>query len=207
MIAVFGITNKIQNLLIGEPKEFDEFLRFFKTVLPVPRVAKEWETDREFGKTGFTFTFKALERIWGASCDKIKMITSLKDIPENLILTDKVTKIFLGDCSFEKAIEDKRIYILDNSFLINKGELKKGVYLTTPYCIFYLNDKKELMPGCIQLYADRKTDEKTNPIFTCEDPTYGKFHKFFHERKIGCLQKCAFPMPMRLFINSNLTYC
>ncbi len=29
-----------------------------------------------------------------------------------------------------------------------------------------------LMPGCIQLYADRKTD-KTNPIFTPEDPKYG----------------------------------
>ncbi len=127
--------------------------------------------------------------MWGASCDKIRCVATLKDIPENFVLTDDITKIFLGDCPLEKAIEEKRIYLLDFSFLINKGELKKGIYLATPYCLFYLNEKKELMPGCIQLYADRKTDPKTNPIFTPEDPKYGNHFFFLTSKQIGFSQK------------------
>jgi hypothetical protein len=50
MITVFGVTNKIQNLLKGEPEDFEEYLRFFKIALPVPRASKGWDTDREFGK-------------------------------------------------------------------------------------------------------------------------------------------------------------
>jgi hypothetical protein len=109
-----------------------------------------------------------MTKLHGASCTLIERIFKL---PENLNITKEDAKHFsgFGELDFEKELAAGRFYLLDFSMLSGL-KTSEGKFMVTPYALFFITEKRQFLPACIQLYADRKTDPETNPLFFPDDP-------------------------------------
>uniref|UniRef100_A0A6A7FU73 Lipoxygenase n=1 Tax=Hirondellea gigas TaxID=1518452 RepID=A0A6A7FU73_9CRUS len=135
---------------------FNNFVKVFKNFkqsLGEPPCVDVWTEDRWFG----------LQRVMGTNCVVIELC---KEIPNNLDVTNDIVENFLEGLSLEEALEQNRIFIC-NLKLLDGLQCKDDRVLCAPMVLFFLNDKKDLMPVAIQLMQSKGPD---NPVFTPDDP-------------------------------------
>ncbi|CAG5091296.1 Oidioi.mRNA.OKI2018_I69.PAR.g12956.t1.cds [Oikopleura dioica] len=115
----------------------------------------EWQTDAEFAR----------QQINGCSPRGVeKVFESLPDYYN--IPTADLEKCLPEGVTFESAVADGRIYMVDNSIL--EGiPCMQGRYTSSPLLVLYCNSEGYLEPLAIQLFSNKAED---NPVFTPKDP-------------------------------------
>ncbi|MBK1990826.1 hypothetical protein A0J48_025520 [Sphaerospermopsis aphanizomenoides BCCUSP55] len=143
----------------------DEFHQFFKpwTFFEEPQVAKDWDSDVEFGR----------QRLAGMNPVVIRKCLADDISPEsNFPVTDQIINPVQGkEINLESALQANRLYILDfkilNQITDAKMEEEIGKYPQSPICLFYLNDKQQLIPIAIKLQYHPDADHpEYNQILT-----------------------------------------
>jgi arachidonate 15-lipoxygenase len=164
-----GKKNFFLEMILNNHDKFDQVEDYegLFTTLPVPKMAKLWKDDDHFGKTTLLFpNSSALERLQGAACTVIQRISVL---PSNFLVNEDHIKGYLEGDSLTKALTDGRLYLEDFSFL-SGIELAPQKFVCNPYVLFVVTKAKKLIPLCIQLYSDAKTNPESNPLFFPSDP-------------------------------------
>ncbi|WP_392531816.1 lipoxygenase family protein [Nostoc sp. C117] len=157
LIAIFSDFNNWNNL-----EEFNEFFQPW-TFFQKPDVAKNWQSDIEFGRQRLNGMNPVLIR----KC-KLEDINPIGNFP----VTNEIINPVKGkDIDLTTALVENRLYILEYKIFdkIITADLadQLGRYLQSPICLFYVNDQKQLLPIAIKL--QQKTDgqdQKFNQIFT-----------------------------------------
>ncbi len=157
LLTIFADFNNWNNL-----EEFDEFFKPW-TFLQKPDVAKNWQSDIEFGR----------QRLNGMNP---VLIRKCKPEDINLAGNFSVTNEIINpvrdqDIDLTSALAANRLYILKYPIFYNviTADLadQLGRYFQSPICLFYVDDQKQLVPIAIQL--EEKTDaqdQKIKQIFT-----------------------------------------
>ncbi|MCF2150683.1 hypothetical protein IQ276_030525 [Desmonostoc muscorum LEGE 12446] len=157
LMAIFADFNNWNNL--------EEFHEFFKpwTFFQKPDVAKNWQSDIEFGR----------QRLNGMNPVMIRKCKP-QDINTdgNFRVTNEIINPVRGkDIDLTSALAENRLYILeypifDNIITADLAD-QLGRYLQSPICLFYVDDQKQLLPIAIQLQEKTDAqDKKIQQIFT-----------------------------------------
>ncbi|XP_022255737.1 allene oxide synthase-lipoxygenase protein-like isoform X2 [Limulus polyphemus] len=150
------LTTSLINLASKDKWESLEDLKtVYKFSLEEPKCVQYWTDDKWFG----------LQRVQGANP---VLITLCTEIPSKFGVEPEMVKPFLEGLTLEKALLQKRLFIVDLKILKDVA-CKDARMLTAPIALFFLNDRKELMPIAIQLFQDKGPD---NPVFLPSDPEY-----------------------------------
>ncbi|XP_076360034.1 allene oxide synthase-lipoxygenase protein-like isoform X1 [Tachypleus tridentatus] len=136
-------------------KSLDDLRTVYRLNLEEPECVKYWTEDRWFG----------LQRVQGANS---VLISLCKEIPSKLGVEDGMLEPFLEGLTLEEAIAAKRVFLVDLEILKDLP-CKNARRIVSPIALFFLNEKKELMPIAIQLFQDKAND---NPVFLPSDPQY-----------------------------------
>ncbi|WP_413174635.1 lipoxygenase family protein [Anabaena azotica] len=148
----------------------NEFHDFFKpwTFLEAPEVAKDWDSDVEFGR----------QRLAGMNPVVIRKCLPADISPEsNFPVTDQIINPVQGkEINLESALQGNRLYILDfkilNQITDARMEEEIGKYPQSPICLFYVNDKQQLIPIAIKLQYKADADhQEYNQILTPNSPS------------------------------------
>jgi hypothetical protein len=148
LLAIFADFNDWNNL-----EEFNEFFQPW-TFFSQPDIAKNWQSDIEFGR----------QRLNGMNPVLVRKCNPEDINPDgNFPVTNEIINPFRGkDIDLASALAENRLYILEYKIFDNivTADLKDqlGRYLQSPICLFYVDDQKQLVPIAIQL--QQKTDNQ-----------------------------------------------
>ncbi len=119
----------------------NDTVRSFRRYYPlrhVPEVAERWRTDEEFAR----------QRLDGINPVLIRLA---KEIPEHFPVTDdKLRGVLPAHHSLEGLLKEHRLFLLDYKILAGLQPLL-GRFCVAPICLFWLDDRRVLMPLAIQL--------------------------------------------------------
>lgn len=155
MKASLLLATKIKNLTSGDWDTLDDISKLYCDALPKPLGFDNWRSDIEFG----------LQRLSGCNPTQIRLCRKL---PDNFAVTYEMIRALIDGITIEEAIEAKRLYIVDYTFMKDL-ECTDGRKTAAPLALFFVNEDKELMPIAIQLFPDPGTE---NPVFLPTDPEY-----------------------------------
>ncbi|XP_069130261.1 polyunsaturated fatty acid 5-lipoxygenase-like [Argopecten irradians] len=151
------LKSKIAKLTSGSWKDLDDLQNIYtKEVLVLPESVAYWKNDEYFG----------YQRICKMNNTLIELCTA---IPKKLAVTDEMVKPSLEGLTLAKAIQAKRLFMVDYEIM---DGLPCGVaehVICAPIALFFVNGKQKLMPIAIQLF---QTPGKNNPVFLPTDPEY-----------------------------------
>ncbi|XP_076316229.1 allene oxide synthase-lipoxygenase protein-like isoform X3 [Tachypleus tridentatus] len=136
-------------------ESFEDLETVYRWNLEKPECIKYWTEDKWFG----------LQRLQGANPILITLCT---EIPSKFKVDSEMLQPFLEGLTLEEALVAKRLFIVDHELLSNIN-CKDARMLTAPIALFFLNEKKDLMPIAIQLFQDERPK---NPVFLPSDPKY-----------------------------------
>ncbi len=145
-------------------EKLTDLLQFFKwPVLPKPLIADLWEDDVEFGRQ----FLQGLNPVLMRKCQAEDIAVDSK-----FPVTEEYLKPYLGDnFSLKSALEQGKLYLVDyeifEDIIDSTQEDQLGRYTSSPLCLFYLNEKEELLPVAIKV--KQKYDQEKDPypeIFT-----------------------------------------
>ncbi|XP_076352240.1 allene oxide synthase-lipoxygenase protein-like isoform X2 [Tachypleus tridentatus] len=150
------LTTSLINLVSKDKwKSLEDLKSIYKFSLEEPKCVKYWTEDKWFG----------LQRVQGANPVLISLCT---EIPSKFGVEPEMVEPFLEGLTLEKALSQKRLFIVDLEILKDIS-CRDARLLTAPLALFFLNDRKELMPIAIQLFQDKGPD---NPVFLPSDSKY-----------------------------------
>ena len=141
-----------------------DLLHFFKwPFLRKPLIADLWQDDVEFGRQ----FLQGLNPVLMRKC-KAEDIAPDSKFP----VTEENLKPYLGDnFSLQSALDKDQLYLVDyeifESIIDSTQEDQLGRYTSSPLCLFYLNEKDQLLPVAIKV--KQKYNQETDPypeIFT-----------------------------------------
>ncbi|MEL4894804.1 lipoxygenase family protein [Crocosphaera sp. Alani8] len=126
-------------------------------LLPKPLIADLWEEDVEFGRQ----FLQGLNPVLMRKC-KAEDIALDSKFP----VTEEHLKPYLGDnFSLSFALEQGKLYLVDyeifEDIIDSKQEDQLGRYSCSPLCLFYLNEKDQLLPVAIKI--KQKYNQETDP--------------------------------------------
>ena len=135
-----------------------DLFQFFKwSLLPKPLIADLWEEDIEFGRQ----FLQGLNPVLLRKC-KAEDIS----VDSNFPVTDEQLKPYLGDnFSLQASLEKGKLYLVDykifEDIISSSQEDQLGRYSSSPLCLFYLNEKEQLLPVAIKI--KQKHNKNTDP--------------------------------------------
>ncbi len=162
-VADFGLIASLAPTDYWEKlKDLSEFFRPF-TLLPKPLIADSWEEDVEFGRQ----FLQGLNPVLMRKCKPEDI-----EVGSKFPVTEDHLKPYLGNnFSLKTALEEDKLYLVNYAIfedIIDAArEDQLGRYTAAPLCLFYLNDKEELLPVAIKV--KQKYNKETDPypeIFT-----------------------------------------
>jgi len=136
------------------PKSDKAYARLLGTI-PPPRVKNTWQADEEFAR----------QRLAGVNPMAIRRCHATPD--EALA---KGANRFLAErhaTTLNRALETGRLYLSEYPMLWERPvqqQVRRGVSLAAPTCLFYVDNRQKLMPVAIQLKPQDVIDR--NPVFT-----------------------------------------
>ncbi len=139
-----------------------DLFQFFKLpLLPKPLIADIWEEDIEFGRQFLQGVNPVLLR----KC-KAEDIA----IDSNFSVKDEHLKQYLGDdFSLQSALEQGKLYLVDyeifEDIIDSSQEDQLGRYSCCPLCLFYLNEKEQLLPVAIKIKQKYNKESDPYPEF------------------------------------------
>ncbi|KAJ8045756.1 Arachidonate 5-lipoxygenase [Holothuria leucospilota] len=145
----------VKNVTTGRWTQPEDILPVYNEVLVKPSGFSHWQCDFAFARQRLVHC----NPTWIRRCLKI---------PEKLAVTDEMLQPFMEGMTIEQAIEAKRLYIVDYSFL-DGVECSYGRTIPAPYALFFVNSWKTMLPIAIQL---RPEPSETNPVFLPTDNHY-----------------------------------
>lgn len=139
------------------PNAYDRLL----STIPAPRVKSFWEQDREFARQRLAgVNPMAIHRCYEPPNDAL--LKAANQVLSELYQTD-----------FNRACEQGRVYQTEYPYLWEKPiqeQVRKGAFLASPTCLFYVDDSGTMMPLAIQLKPSEM--DKSNPVFTPLHPVW-----------------------------------
>ncbi|MFN6469804.1 MAG: lipoxygenase family protein [Nostoc sp. SerVER01] len=152
LLTIFSDFNNWNNL-----EELDEFFKPW-TFFQKPEVAKNWQSDIEFGRQ----RLNGMNPVMIRKCKPGDINTDGNFAVNNEIINPVRGK----DIDLTSALAENRLYILDypifNKIITADLADQLGRYLQSPICLFYVDDQKQLVPVAIQL--EEKTGAKNENI-------------------------------------------
>ncbi|KAJ8045410.1 Arachidonate 5-lipoxygenase [Holothuria leucospilota] len=155
MKASLFLTTKLKDITTDQWETLSGVSTLYCDALPRPVGMDNWDKDIEFG----------FQRLSGCNPTQLRLC---KEIPENFAVTYDMLRALMDGVTISEAIEDKRLYIVDYTFMKDL-ECTDGRKIAAPYALFFVNEMKELTPIAIQLFPDPGPD---NPVFLPTDPEY-----------------------------------
>lgn len=149
------LATKLKDMSTGNWDTLNDISQLYCDALPRPVGMDNWRSDIEFG----------YQRLSGCNPSQLRLC---RKVPENFAVTQEMLPALLNDMTVEEAIETKRLYIVDYTFMKDL-ECTDGRKTAAPYALFFVNDEKELVPVAIQLFPDPGEE---NPVFLPTDPEY-----------------------------------
>ncbi|XP_066288243.1 polyunsaturated fatty acid lipoxygenase ALOX8-like [Branchiostoma lanceolatum] len=138
---------------------FDSFQSCAKAFPPgkVPKGKFHWDMDETFGA----------QRLRGVNPTSIKLC---QKIPEKFGVTADMLETQMGGLTLDEALAKKRLYIVDHTVMSVAAFMNQDRPMCAPYGLFFVNNKKDLVPVAIQLYPN--DGEEQHPVFLPSDPPY-----------------------------------
>ncbi|XP_071125883.1 polyunsaturated fatty acid 5-lipoxygenase-like isoform X4 [Mytilus edulis] len=149
-------TSKLHMLLNGANWEslFD-LTNVYSDAFGEPEGVKKWSNDIYFGS----------QRISSMNHSLIELCTAM---PQKMNITeDELKQVLDKGWSIQQAIKANRLFIIDLIDIKDIPVRSPELILTCPIALFFLNEKKQLVPIAIQLFQEKRED---NPVFTPKDP-------------------------------------
>ncbi|MDJ0845567.1 MAG: lipoxygenase family protein [Crocosphaera sp.] len=147
-------------------EKITDLFQFFKwPFLPKPLIADLWEEDIEFGRQ----FLQGLNPVLMRKCTAEDIAVGSK-----FPVTEEHLKPHLGDSfSLKSALDQGKLYLVDyeifDDIIDSTQEDQLGRYTSSPLCLFYLNDKEELLPVAIKVKQTYNKETDPYPeIFTPE---------------------------------------
>jgi arachidonate 15-lipoxygenase len=120
-----------------QPGKVSDYSLFYP-LRPVPSVARRWTTDEEFGR----------QRLDGINPF---MITAVDALPPHFPADDELLRAVLPEgTSLRRVLDEGRLFLVDYADLAD-APLNIGCYLTPAMGLFWVDQRRRLMPLAVQL--------------------------------------------------------
>ncbi|XP_066270460.1 polyunsaturated fatty acid 5-lipoxygenase-like [Branchiostoma lanceolatum] len=148
--------NWMTNLFGGRFQSFESISETFPPG-QVPKGKFHWKLDETFGA----------QRLRGVNPTSIKLC---QKIPEKFGVTAAMLEPQLEGLKLDEALAGKHVYIVDLTIMSVAAFKNQNRPMCAPYCLFFVNSKKNLVPVAIQLYPNEGAEQ--HPVFLPSDPEY-----------------------------------
>jgi len=135
----------------SSPQAYERLL----STIPAPRVKDTWEDDEEFAR----------QRLAGVNPMAIRRCSN--NPGEALAKACDRFLVERHNTTINRALDSGRLYMTEYPMLWEQpiqAKVRPGASLAAPTCLFYVDDRRVLMPAAIQLKP--RTIKKGNPVFT-----------------------------------------
>ena len=141
---------------------FDDYVEVYpgkveggKWVVDIPKVAKTWQTDKEFGR----------QRLGGMNPVYCRKLTQgLEGVKDRFPITDDMVEGLTEGKTLAELDAAGKLYYTDYSRFYEEVKVMDGLNGTVyvPFCLFWTNSGGDMMPLGIAMYQD----PSQSPIFT-----------------------------------------
>ncbi|XP_072043149.1 allene oxide synthase-lipoxygenase protein-like [Amphiura filiformis] len=152
----FLLERKLVGFASSKWKSLEDVRNVYTDTFPEPIGIKSWREDRSFGA----------QRLAGVNPTTLRLCTK---IPETFPVTDEMLQDILGGMAINKAIEKKKLYMIDYGILKDLPCTESNKVMPSPMALFFVNEDKNLVPVAIQLLQEQAS---ANPIYFPTDPEY-----------------------------------